>query len=81
MWPMRPWLGHRGLIGRRPRSPWSWEQSGNSSFAATANTVSAYDGAWQPPLYYGQYNVAKAGSVIPVKILVGCNNTSLWSFV
>ncbi len=47
------------------------------SVAATASTVSTYDGTWQQPLSYGQYNIAKAGSVLPVKIRVSCNAASL----
>ena len=48
-----------------------------SAPASLASKVSASDGAWQPPLYSGQYNVAKVGSVIPVKITLGCNGTPL----
>jgi hypothetical protein len=53
------------------------KDGGISAPASLTSTVSAYDGAWQPPLYFGQYNVAKAGSVIPVKITVGCNGAPL----
>ena len=53
------------------------KDGGISAPASLTSTVSANDGAWQPPLYYGQYNVAKAGSVIPVKITVGCNGVPL----
>jgi hypothetical protein len=53
------------------------KDGGTSAPASLASTVSANDGAWQPPLYFGQYNVAKAGSVIPVKITVGCNGAPL----
>lgn len=53
------------------------KDGGTSAPASLTSTVSASDGPWQPPLYYGQYNVAKAGSVIPVKITVGCNGAPL----
>jgi N-acetylneuraminic acid mutarotase len=53
------------------------KDGGVSAPASLPTAVSAYDGTWQPPLNYGQVNVAKAGSVIPVKVTVGCNGASL----
>ena len=53
------------------------DKDGGTSTPVVTNTVSVYNGAWQPPLSYGQYNVAAAGSVIPVKIGVSCNTTAL----
>jgi hypothetical protein len=53
------------------------DKDGGTSTPTTANTVTSYDGAWQPPLYDGKHNVVTAGRVIPVKIGVSCNNTYL----
>jgi hypothetical protein len=53
------------------------KDGGTSAPVAASSSVATYTGAFQPPLTVGQVNVVKAGSVIPVKILVDCNGASL----
>jgi hypothetical protein len=53
------------------------DKDGGVSASATSSAVSAYDGHYLAPINEGVYNLVQKGSVVPVKISVGCNGVAL----
>lgn len=53
------------------------DKDGGESTAAQSSATSSYDAQFLAPLTAGSYNMVQKGSVVPVKIWVGCGTTFL----